>query len=164
VSDNATVPLITFFFLDSLIYESAETERNLTQFHDWVMNRKALQTNNLQAVELRYKIETETVTRAFLQYQDSGPPQNHDRYAVYEDRKRLKVTPYNRDPVRYSEWIVTRHWEEPAGHQTIKIQFIPHEVEIKEVVHHGPLSIIWFSSRDHTHYSRNVHASSNYPM
>jgi hypothetical protein len=37
VSNNATVPFIPFFFVDSLSYESAETERNLTQFHAWVM-------------------------------------------------------------------------------------------------------------------------------
>jgi hypothetical protein len=153
VSGIAAVPLIPIFFVDSLNYQSAETERNLTQFHGWAMSRQPLLTGNVRAVELRDKIETETVTRAFVRYRFSGSPDNQDRYAVYENRERKKITPHNGDPVRYSEWTTTRTWEEHAGHQTINIQSIPHEVEVKEVDHHSGHSMSGFSRRAHTHYS-----------
>lgn len=153
VSGVATIPSIPIFFVDSLNKESAETERNMIQFYSWVMGRQPLPTNNVRAVELRDKIDIEQATRVFVQYRYSGPPENQYRYAVYEDRERQRVTPHNGDPVRYSEWKMTRRWEESAGHQRIVTEFIPHEVEVKEVEHHSGHSVSGFSSRAHTHYS-----------
>jgi hypothetical protein len=153
VPGGATVPSIPIFFVDSLNHESAETERNLTQFHGWVLSREPLPTENIRAVELRDEIETETDTKVFVHYRYSGPPEDQRRYAVYEDRERQRVTPHNGDPVRYGEWTVTRHWEEDAGHQTIRTESIQHEIEVKEVDHHCAHSMFGFSSSDHTHYS-----------
>jgi hypothetical protein len=149
---GAPVPAIPIFFVDSLDFNSAQTEENMTQFHGWVASRQPLSTSDVRAVDLRDLIELETATRAFANYRFDGPPEDQLRWAVYEDRERQKVTPHNGDPVRYGEWNVTRTWEEPAGHQTIVRESFPHEVEVKEVDHHSGHSMGGFSSRRHTHY------------
>jgi hypothetical protein len=147
------VPKIPVFFVDSLGEGDIETERNLVQFHRWLLARKPLSTKLVRAVELRDRIEEQIQRRVFRRYRYDGPPNNQYRYAVYEDRKRQKVTPYNGDPVRYGNWEVTRTWEEGAGHQTTVKSSSTHEVEWKEVVQHSGHSWSGFSSRRHTHYA-----------
>jgi hypothetical protein len=153
ISGVPNVPSIPIFFVDSLSSQSAETERNLTQFHGWLVSRQPLSTNSVQAVALRDKVEDEFANRVFVRYRYSGPTNNQYRFAVYEDRKRQKFTPYNGDAIRYSEWIVTRQWEESAGYKTIVTHTRTREAEVKEVEHHGAHSWTVFSSHDHTHYT-----------
>jgi hypothetical protein len=150
---GVTVPIIPIFFVDSLDDKSKQTIENMTQFHGWVVSRQPLPTNNVRAVDLRDAIDVEIVTRAFAEYRYAGPPEDQYRWAVYEDKERQKVIPYNGDPVRYGEWKVNRRWEEPAGHQTIVTESIPHEIEVKTVEHHSGHSMAGFSKRRHTHYS-----------
>jgi hypothetical protein len=71
---------------------------------------------------------------------------------VYEDRKRQQFTPSNGDPVRFSEWVVTRKWEESAGYKIIKTCSRERVSEEKVVEHHSAHSMFGFSSTDHTHY------------
>jgi hypothetical protein len=153
VSGEARVPQIPVFFIDSLARGSAETERNLMQFHEWLVHRTPLPTRNVRAVPLRETIETEDARKVLVGYRYEGAPSDQSRFAIYEDRDRYKLTPHNGDPVRYSEWRVLRHWEEAAGHQTIVTMSKTHETEHKSVDHHGRHSMFGFSSRNHTHYS-----------
>jgi hypothetical protein len=153
VAGTTNVPTIPVFFVDSLNLESAETERNMTQFHGWLVGRQPLSTQNVKAVSIRDKIEEENRTRVFKSYRYSGPSNDEYRYAVYEDQKRERFTPYNGDPVRFSEWVVTRTWEESAGHKTIKTSSRQKVGEEKEVEHHGGHSMAGFSRHDHTHYT-----------
>jgi hypothetical protein len=112
-----------------------------------------LSVSNVQAVALREKVEDEFASRVFLGYRYSGPTNDQYRYKMYEDRQRQKFTPYNGDPVRYSEWKVTNKWEESAGHQKIETCSRTREAEVKGVDHHSAHSWGGFSSRNHTHYS-----------
>jgi hypothetical protein len=158
ISSVSSVPEIPIFFVDSLDLKSTETEHNLIQFHGWLVARKPLSTNRIQAVALRDKVEDEFEDKFFVEYEYSGPPEDQYRSAVYEQRKRQKVTPYNSDPPRYSKWEVLRRWKENAGHQTIVTHNRVHETEDKNVNHHSGHSLAGFSSRAHTHYSivRNI--------
>jgi hypothetical protein len=147
------IPEIPVFFVDSLGEDDLETERNFVQFHGWLVSREALSTKLVRAVDLRDRIEEETNDRFFVEYRYDGPAKDQYRYAVYESRKREKVTPYNGDPVRYGEWKVIDTWEEEAGHQKIVTRSLTHEIEWKEVEHHRGHSMSGFSRRAHTHYS-----------
>jgi hypothetical protein len=155
VSGVKSVPEIPVFFVDSLNTGSADTQANMVQFHGWVVSRTALPTNKVRVVELRDQIEEQVQKRVFVNHVFEGPAKDMHRFAVYQDRKRQKVTPHNGDPVRYSEWTVIKSWKEAAGHQTIKEIRIPHEDEVKYVWHHGSHSMLGFSSHDHTHYDVN---------
>jgi hypothetical protein len=152
VSGVKTVPTIPFFFVDSLNYQSEDTKNNMVQFHGWLASRTALSTSKVREVALRDKIEEEFQKKVLARHRTDGPPDNQSRFAVYEDRKREKIIPYNGDKPRYGEWIVERTWEEPAGHQSVKIQTRTHEAEEKRVDHHPPHAMGGFSSRDHTHF------------
>jgi hypothetical protein len=153
VSGVSTVPQIPIFFVDSPNMESQETKSNMIQFHGWLASRNPLSTTQVREVALRDKIEEEFAEAVFVEYRTEGPPENQSRFAVYEDRKRQKITPYNGDQPRYDEWTVERRWEEPAGHQSVNIHTIQHEVEEKRVEHHNAHSFAGFSSHDHTHYT-----------
>jgi hypothetical protein len=152
IACTTDIPTIPIFFVDSLDLRSAETERNLVQFHGWLVTRRPLLTKDVRAVALRDKIEDECQSRVFKHHQYSGSSDDQYRYAVYEDRKRQKITPYNGDPVRYSEWVATRTWQESAGHRTTKTCSREHESEEKVVDHHNGHSFSGFSSHNHTHY------------
>jgi hypothetical protein len=112
-----------------------------------------LSTNNVRAIALQDKVEDEFMNRAFVRDECFGPMNDQYRYKVYEDRKRQKITPYNGDAVRYSEWTVIRQWTESAGHRTIVTQSRTREARVKEVEHHSAHSWIGLSSHDHTHYT-----------
>jgi hypothetical protein len=148
-----SIPAIPVFFVDSLGEDDPETDRNFVQFHGWLMSREALSTKLVRAVDLHDRIEEEIEERHFREYRYEGPPKDQYRFAIYESRKRQKVTPYNGDPIRYSNWEVTNTTEEEAGHQTIVNHALTHEIEWKEVDHHSAHSMGGFSSRRHTHYS-----------
>jgi hypothetical protein len=152
ISGVDTVPTVPVFFVDSLDPESEETERNMVQFHGWLTGLSPLSTSDVKEVALRDKIEDEFANAVFANYRYEGPPEDQKRFAIFEDRRRQKIKPYNGDPPRYGEWIVTQTWEEPAGTQSVKIHEIEHEVEEKRVDHHCAHSWGGFSSHDHTHF------------
>jgi hypothetical protein len=152
ISHGQAVPEIPMFFVDSQNFYSAETEQNMVQFHGWLAGRNALSTKQVEAVALRERIEDEFQYHVFSRYRYQGPDEDRWRYAVYENRKRQKITPYNGDPVRYSEWQVIGTSEESAGHRTVETHSEDHELEKKEVDHHSAHSFSGFSSHDHTHY------------
>jgi hypothetical protein len=153
VAETTDVPTIPIFFVDSLNHESPETERNMIQFHGWLVGQQPLSTKNLRLVAIRDRIEDEVQTRVFKCYRYSGPSNDQYRYAVYEDWKRQKFIPYNGDPVRFSEWVVIRTWEEFASHKMIKTCSRERTGEEKAVEHHRAHAWSGFSSHDHTHYN-----------
>jgi hypothetical protein len=153
VSGVTAPPQIPIFFVDSTDETGKETVQNMIQFHGWLSSQPALSTTNVQAVALRDKIEDEFEKRRFTGYRYTGPPEDQYRYALYEDRKRQKFTPYNGDPAHFSDWVVENSWEENAGHQKVETLSRIRESEEKRVEHHSGHSFSGFSSRAHTHYS-----------
>jgi hypothetical protein len=152
ISGRQGVPEIPMFFVDSKDLNGMETKQNMVQFHGWLAGRNALSTKQVEAVALREKIEDEYQHHVFSQYRYDGPKDNQRRYAVYVNRKRQKITPYNGDPVRYSDWQVIGTTEQSAGHRIVRTHSRRHEREKKEVDHHSAHSWSGFSSHDHTHY------------
>jgi hypothetical protein len=153
ISGVSSAPEIPIFFVDSIDMESMKTKQNMTQFHGWLVSRTPLPTDRVQAVALRDNVEEEYQRRILTRYRYQGPPSDQYQYAVYQDKKRQKLTPYNGDSVRYGEWEVTREWEEYAGHQKIETRSRNRETEDKMVDHHSGHSMSGFSRRDHTHYT-----------
>jgi hypothetical protein len=153
ISGVVTTPAIPIFFVDSLDVRSVETERNMVQFHGWLSSRQSLSTNEVRTVGLRENIEDEIETRVLTGYRYDGPPNDQYRFALYVDRTRQKLTPYNGDPPRYGEWNITRRWEEAAGHQTIVTHSAQHAIESKRVEHHNAHSWRGFSSKSHSHWN-----------
>jgi hypothetical protein len=153
ISGSREVPVIPIFFVDSQNLTSPETEHNMVQFHGWLAGRSPLSTKQVKAMTLREKVEDQYESHVFSHYRYAGPENNKVRYAVYEDKKRKKITPYNGDPARYSEWQVTRTSEERAGCRIT----VPRSQECsrvgKTVVHEDANSILGFSSHDHTHFT-----------
>jgi hypothetical protein len=151
-SGVSSVPFIPIFFVDSLNLKSEETEHNIVQFHGWAVTQSALSTNQARAVELRDQVEDEVETHVFVNYVFEGQPQDQHRFAVYQDRTRQKITPYNGDPVQYGEWIISNTSQEPAGHQITKTCSQQHESETKTVHYHEPHARSGINSVRHTHY------------
>jgi predicted GTPase len=157
VSGLADVPVIPVYFVDSLDWNSQQTQDNMVQFHGWLVSRPALATRNVKAVALRDKVEQETEEGVFVSYRYEGKPKDQLRFAKFQARVREKITPYNGDPPRYGEWRTTDEWEEEAGRQKIETFSVVHEEEEKIVEHHAGHSFSGFSSRAHTHFRIERH-------
>jgi hypothetical protein len=122
--------------------DSAGADRNVVK----------LQGSSVDAL-LFSKIEEEHEPRVFTGYRYTGKPNDQYRWAVYEEKKRRKIIPGNDDPVRDTEWVVIRTWEEPAGHQTIETRSRQRVQEGKDTVHYSFHSLFGASRHSHTHYT-----------
>jgi hypothetical protein len=83
---------------------------DLSEVQSWLSSASASLSNVCRQVE-------EVETGVFVEYRYVI----YSRFAKRQDRKRYKFTSGTDDPPRYSEWIVTREYEEPAGQRTVQI-------------------------------------------
>lgn len=139
---------ITIRLVDGPKFKNAQGQGNVLEINEWMMNKNMLLNHQELGVSVESTVEEETESGVFQGYRYEGPANDQYRYAVYEDRKREKMIPQNGDPIQYSEWVVTRTWEEAAGHQTIETRSRQRLHEKKTCDHH---TNGWFRAK-HTHY------------
>jgi hypothetical protein len=153
VSGLNEVPDIPVFFVDSTDYESHNTNENIAELVKWAVTKECLCTHDIEDAPLRERNEEEIVSK-FIRYEfeNTGkvPGKEQTRYSVYQDRRRMVITPNNGDPVRYSEWEELPVRKERSG--TRKTIERNRENQWEEVQFHRAHSVFGFSSEDHTHY------------
>lgn len=71
-------------------------------------SRNPLDPKVLKEAEYREDLVEETRTRVSKGFVTRGDT----TYELFEDQKRTKIIPNNKDPARFTEWICTRRFEE----------------------------------------------------
>ena len=103
------VPEVPIFFVDCYPDEdNTDSQENLTQFHGWVCSRNPLDPIHFREANYREDYVEETRTRVSKGFVTRGDT----TYELFEDQKRTKIIPNNKDPARYTDWICTRSFEE----------------------------------------------------
>lgn len=111
------IPAIPIYFVDCYPEEdNTETKENLKFFLGWTLTRKPLSTNNFKPVQFQ-----EQHVEEFQKHVSVGTEKRGDTtYEKFEDRKRIKIIPNNKDPVRYSNWECIKKYEEPIKKEIIE--------------------------------------------
>jgi hypothetical protein len=149
ISGSSSVPEIPIFFVDSKDPTGEETKRNMIQFNALALERHPLESGGFKAVAVHDKVEEESQKGVITGEEIEGDT----KYRKMIDRKREKITPYNGDKVRYSEWETTRSWRETIGTRSQRTETRARAVLQKVVDHHKPHSKLGFSSYPHSHYT-----------
>lgn len=111
------VPEIPVFFVDCYPEEGdKDTPSNMVQFHGWVCSRKPLSTKEFKEAGYREDRVEETRTRISKGMRKEG----HITYEMFEDQKRTKIIPNNREPPRFTDWVVVKKYEEPIKSETVE--------------------------------------------
>ena len=103
------VPEIPVYFVDCYPEgENTDSETNKNLFHGWAMLHDPLDTSKFKEASYREDRIEETRTKHSTGFETIGDT----TYELFEDQKRTKIVPNNRDPPRYSEWICTKKYKE----------------------------------------------------
>jgi hypothetical protein len=132
ISAVAPIEIVVFF-----------SKWNLSELQNRLLSAGASLSNVCQ------EVEEERENGVLVEYRYAGD----SRFAKRRDQKRYKFAPGTDGRPRYSEWMVTREYEEPAGHRTVQICTRNCGAEEKRVDNHSPHSWRGFSSHDHHHFT-----------
>lgn len=106
------IPEIPVYFVDCYPEgHNKETEDNLKFFHGWVLTRDALSTKNFDDKFGYHEKEEVELRKHFLV---GTKKLGNITYELYEDQKRIKIIPNNKDPIRYTNWETLKKYKEPA--------------------------------------------------
>lgn len=104
------IPEIPIYFVDSYAEEdNSETPENMIQFHGWVCSRTPLETKQFKEAGFHEDHFEEVQKRVSKGYTTRGDT----TYELFEDQKRTKIVPTNKDPPRFTNWICLKKYEEP---------------------------------------------------
>ena len=103
------IPDIPIFFVDCKPeHENKDSESQLSLFHGFACMRDPLSTKNFKEAGYREQHFEETRTKFSKGFKTIGDT----TYELFEDQKRTKIVPNNKDPARYTEWITMKSYKE----------------------------------------------------
>ncbi|KAA6402434.1 MAG: putative AIG1 family protein [Streblomastix strix] len=148
ISGAPQVPEIPIFFVDTQDADGYETKQSMIQIHGFALERQPMDSRGFKAVPIHDKIDEQFQVGVFVDYEYEGDT----RYKKLIDRKRQKITPYNGDDIRYSNWDIIKSYREAFGTRSRRTETRQRSQEKKNVTHHSAHSIFGSSSNDHTHW------------
>ncbi|KAA6377478.1 MAG: hypothetical protein EZS28_026995 [Streblomastix strix] len=148
ISGAPQVPEIPIFFVDTQDADGYETKQSMIQIHGFALERQTMDSRGFKAVPVHDKIDEQFQVGVFVDYEYEGDT----RYKKLIDRKRYRITPYNGDDIRYSNWDVIKSYREAFGTRSRRTETRQRSQEKKNVTHHHAHSIFGSSSNDHTHW------------
>lgn len=114
------VPEIPVFFVDCYPEgENSDSLANLNLFHGFAVNRSPIETKQFKEASYREDHEEEVRTGVSKGFEERGDT----TYELFEDLKRIKIIPNNKDPVRYTDWECIKSYEKAIKKKIIQQKF-----------------------------------------